>query len=71
MASIATPLASRIREWTTGLWLGKSLAMTAELDIPQLIGDGQKNITELATATKTDEDSLFRGTLLFLIFFCV
>ena len=54
-------LIGRLQGFTLSLWTAKSLAMTLDLDVPNLIADGQKSAEELAASCKVDAESLFRG----------
>src|SRR5215470_18598470 len=60
-AKTQTPHASQVLlQMTTAYVPSAALWVAAELKVADLIGTGSKPVAELARATKTNEDALFR-----------
>ncbi len=56
----SNPAPPAIFQMATGYWLSQAIYVAAKLGIADFLKDGPKSCTELAVATKVDEQSLFR-----------
>ena len=56
----SAPPAAQILQLATGYWLSRALYIAAHLGIADLLKDGPKSASELAAATATNADALYR-----------
>ncbi len=54
------PPSPRILQMLTGKWITQAISVAATLGIADLLKDGPKHVEELAKATSTHADSLYR-----------
>jgi len=57
---MAIPPAQQLGQIITGYWQSQAVYVAAELGIADLLNGGPKPVSELAAATETDPDALFR-----------
>src|SRR5690349_11245811 len=56
----SVPPAAQILQLATGYWLSRALYIAAHLGIADLLKDGPRSASELAAATATNDDALYR-----------